>query len=96
MARKSEAERLQEIEQKIVQLRAQKQQIEAKVKQKKRKERTRQLIQIGAIFEKWCDIQNVGEAELIAKSIGDKIKGQLQKFREQQQPKDRSLEKSEL
>ncbi|QQE76756.1 hypothetical protein KDJ56_22050 (plasmid) [Brevibacillus composti] len=87
MARKSETERLQEIEQKIVQLRAQKQQIETRVKQKERKERTRKLIQIGAIFEKWCDIQSVEEAELVAKSISEKVKEQMPKLRLQIQSK---------
>lgn len=74
MARKSEQERLVELEQKMQQLKAQKQQIEARVKQKERKERTRRLVQIGAIFEKWCELQSVEEAEVIAKAISDQVK----------------------
>lgn len=49
-------ERIKQIEaeknQKIKQLEAQKKQLEAKIKDKERKERTRKLIQIGAIFGK--------------------------------------------
>ncbi|NOU56225.1 hypothetical protein HN020_16030 [Brevibacillus borstelensis] len=91
MPRKSELERLQEIEQKIVQLRAQKQQLEARVKQKERKERTRRLIQIGATFEKWWDIRTHEEAEWFIKKLEaqgfepDKMKDAVRKRHGQQQ-----------
>jgi hypothetical protein len=90
MPRKSELERLQEIEQKIVQLRAQKQQLEARVKQKERKERTRRLIQIGAMFEKWWDVRTHEEAEWFIKKLEaqglepDKMKDAVRKRRGQQ------------
>lgn len=50
--RRSPEERLAELNKKMEQLKAQKQRIQAQVNQKARKERTRRLIQIGAIFEK--------------------------------------------
>jgi ATP-dependent Clp protease ATP-binding subunit ClpA len=90
MPRKSELERLQEIEQKIVQLRAQKQQLEARVKQKERKERTRRLIQIGATFEKWWDVRTHEEADWLIKSLEaqgldpDRIKDAVRKRQGQQ------------
>lgn len=86
--RKSEQERLLEVEQKIEQLRAKKQQLEAKVKEKERKERTPRLIQIGAIFEKWCGLQSVEEAEVIAKAISEQGK----QWREAQNPPSRGGE----
>lgn len=51
MARKTDEERLQELEKKIEQAKAKKLQIERRMKEKERKERTRRLIQVGAIFE---------------------------------------------
>ncbi|NOJ74077.1 DUF3847 domain-containing protein [Paenibacillus alvei] len=50
--RRSTEERLEELDKKMEQLKAKKQQLRAQVSQKERKERTRRLIQIGAIFEK--------------------------------------------
>ncbi len=51
MARKTDEERLQELEKKIEQAKAKKLQIERRMKEKERKERTRRLIQVRAIFE---------------------------------------------
>lgn len=87
MARKSEKERLLEVEQKIEQLRAQKQQLETRVKEKERKERTRRLIQIGAVFEKWWDVQTPEEAEALIEDMAaqgldpDKVKNIVRKRR---------------
>ncbi|MDQ0216865.1 hypothetical protein J2S13_003363 [Oikeobacillus pervagus] len=36
------------------------------MKEKERKERTRRLIQVGAIFEKYFEIEDVDQAEKIA------------------------------
>ena len=55
MARKTDEERLKELEKKIEQIKVQKQQVESRLKEKERKERTRRLIQVGAIFEKYFD-----------------------------------------
>ena len=66
MARKTDAERLLELEKKLEQLKARKQQVESRMKEKERKERTRRLIQVGAIFEKYFDIEDVDQAEKIA------------------------------
>lgn len=49
--RKSPEERLAELNKKMEQLKAQKQRVQAQVNQKERKDRTRRLIQVGAIFE---------------------------------------------
>lgn len=57
---------LQELEEKIEKMKAKKQQVEAR---KKEKERTRRLIQVGAIFEKYFEIQSEEEAEKIAKAL---------------------------
>lgn len=66
MARKTDAERLLELEKKIEQIKVKKQQVESRLKEKERKERTRRLIQVGAIFEKYFEIEGQEEAEKIA------------------------------
>lgn len=50
MVRKNEKEKLESIQEKIKKLEAQKSQLQARIKDKERKARTRRLIQIGAIF----------------------------------------------
>ncbi|MGI1814136.1 hypothetical protein [Priestia sp. TGN 0903] len=67
--KRTDAEILQELEEKIEKMKAKKQQVEARKKEKERKERTRRLIQVGAIFEKYFEIQSEEEAEKIAKAL---------------------------
>ncbi|MED4135938.1 hypothetical protein P4668_26505 [Priestia megaterium] len=67
--KRTDEEILQEIEEKIEKMKAKKQQVEARKKEKERKERTRRLIQVGAIFEKYFEIQGEEEAEKIAKAL---------------------------
>ncbi|MDD9791463.1 hypothetical protein [Priestia megaterium] len=67
--KRTDEEILQEIEEKIEKMKAKKQQVEARKKEKERKERTRRLIQVGAIFEKYFEIQSEEEAEKIAKAL---------------------------
>lgn len=69
MARKTDEEKLQELEQKMEQIKARKQQVEARLKEKERKARTKRLIEVGAIFEKYFEIEGQEEAEKIAKSL---------------------------
>lgn len=84
MARKTDEERLKELEEKIEQAKAKKQQIKSRLSQKARKERTRRLIQIGAIFEGYF----VGkdnelppeQAEKIAYRSAEYIKENLEDF----------------
>lgn len=59
MTKKTDEERLQELEKKIEQTKAKKQQITTRIKEKERKERTRRLIQIGALFEKYFDLKDI-------------------------------------
>ena len=83
MARKTDTERLRELEEKMEQLKARKQQVESRMKEKERKERTRRLIQVGAIFEKYFDIEDVDQAEKIAFALRDFVKkNKEQIFRE--------------
>ena len=80
MARKTDVERLRELEEKMEQIKARKQQVESRLKEKERKERTRRLIQVGAIFEKYFDIVGEDQAEKVAfgmKEIVEKNKEQL-------------------
>lgn len=51
--RKTENERIKELEEKIAQMKAQKQKLENRQKEKERKARTKRLIQIGALAEKY-------------------------------------------
>ena len=65
-ARKTDEERLQELEKKMEQIKARKQQVETRLKEKNRKARTKRLIEIGAIFEKYFELESKEEAEKIA------------------------------
>lgn len=69
MARKTDEEKLQELEQKMEKIKARKQQVEARLKEKERKARTKRLIEVGAIFEKYFEIEGQEEAEKIAQSL---------------------------
>ncbi|WP_201717028.1 hypothetical protein [Rossellomorea arthrocnemi] len=73
MARKTDEERLQELEEKIEQIKAKKQQVASRLQAKERKERTRRLIQVGAIFEKYFDIVGEDQAEKIAYGMKDAV-----------------------
>lgn len=57
MTRRTEEERLAELDQRMEQLKAKKQRLQSQVSQKERKARTRRLIQIGAIFEQYFGVQ---------------------------------------
>ena len=65
--RRSPEERLADLNKKMEQLKAQKQRVQAQLSQKERKERTRRLIQIGAVFEK----QFPRMAELTLEQVGE-------------------------
>lgn len=80
MARKTDEERLKEIDKKIEQAKAKRQQIESRLKQKERKERTRRLIQVGAIFEKYFEIEGQEQAEKVAFRSAEFIKERLDDF----------------
>ncbi|WP_241475655.1 NIP7 pre-PUA domain-containing protein [Priestia flexa] len=67
--KRTDEEILQELEEKIEKMKAKKQQVESRKKEKERKVRTRRLIQVGAIFEKYFEIQSEEEAEKIAKAL---------------------------
>lgn len=66
MTRKSDEEKLKELDGKIEQIKARKQQVENRLKEKERKARTKRLIEVGAIFEKYFEIKGQEEAEKIA------------------------------
>lgn len=82
MAKKTDEERLKELEEKIEQARAKKQLIERRVRDKERRERTRRLIQVGAIFEKYFGIEGgEEEAEQIAWTFKDAVEKNKEKVR---------------
>ena len=62
MVAKNGEQRIEELAEKIKKLEAQKKQLEARTKDKERKERTRRLIQIGAIMDS-IGIDNLEMAE---------------------------------
>ncbi|OMD08213.1 hypothetical protein [Paenibacillus odorifer] len=82
--RRSPEERVAEIEKKMEQLKAKKQQLEEQVSQKERKERTRRLIQIGAIMESNFGLESLEEAEWVAEQVRDHAQVQLRSRREKQ------------
>lgn len=80
--RKTPEERLQNIEQKMEQMKAKKQQLQAAISQKERKARTRRLIQIGAIFETHFELESTAEAEYVARELKNQAKSLLSKEKE--------------
>jgi hypothetical protein len=80
MARKTDEERLRELEEKMEQMKARKQQVENRMKEKERKERTRRLIQVGAIFEKYFDIVGVDQAEKLAFGLKEVVEKNKEKL----------------
>ena len=57
-----------------------KQQVESRMKEKERKERTRRLIQVGAIFEKYFEIADIDQAEKIAFSLKKHVENNKEKI----------------
>lgn len=83
MTRKTETERLRELDEQMEKLKARKLQLENRLREKERKERTRRLIQVGAIFEKYFDIVGEDQAEKVAygmKELVEKHKEKLLKI----------------
>lgn len=80
MARKTDEERLRELEEKMEQIKAKKQQVASRIQQKERKERTRRLIQVGAIFEKYFDIVGEDQAEKVAYGMKDAVEKHKEKL----------------
>ena len=68
MAGKPSTERIVDIDKRIEQLKAQKQQLLARTKEKERKERTRRLITIGAILDKG-GIKTIDQANAFLQEI---------------------------
>jgi len=62
-------ERLAELQERKKQLTEQEKLIKARLGQQKRKERTRRLIQEGAIFEKYLPIESTTDAEIVCKYL---------------------------
>jgi len=54
-----ESKRLKQIDEKMEQMKAQKQDILAKEKKRQRNERTRRLIEIGALSEKYFNVKDI-------------------------------------
>lgn len=62
MAKKTDAEKLKELEEKMQQMKAKQQQIANRLKEKERKERTKRLIEVGSVIEKHFGIEGKEEA----------------------------------
>ena len=71
----NEAKRLEKIREKLAQIKAQEKAILARDKARQRKERTRRLIQNGALAEKYlgCEGMESKEFEMVLKKIADVI-----------------------
>lgn len=81
MARKTEEERLKELDEQIEKIKARKQKIESQLRTKERKERTRRLIQVGAIFESYFGKGlDEEEAEKIAFAVKDHVRNNKDKI----------------
>ncbi|MGE8082153.1 hypothetical protein [Peribacillus loiseleuriae] len=80
MARKTDEERLQELEKQMEQIKAKKQQLASRVQAKERKERTRRLIQVGAIFEQYFEFVGEDQAEKIAYGMKEAVEKHKEKL----------------
>lgn len=83
MARKSELERLRELDEQMNKIKARKQQLEGRLKEKERKARTKRLIEVGAIFEKYFEIIDQEDAEKMAIYLSSTVarkKGEILKM----------------
>jgi hypothetical protein len=80
MVKKTDQERLKDLEMKMETIKAKKLQLEARLKEKERKERTRRLIQVGAIFERYFDIAGPDEAEKIAFVLREQVNKNKEKI----------------
>ncbi|GMG76933.1 hypothetical protein ICR95_25725 (plasmid) [Priestia megaterium] len=69
-------EKLKKIEEQKTKLLKQEKELKQRAKEKERRERTRRLVQVGAIFEKYFDITGQEEAEQVAIQFGDMVKAQ--------------------
>lgn len=83
-SRRSPAEKLEDIDKKMEQLRQRKKDLQVKVSVEERKKRTRNLIHIGAIFNTNFDVQTPEEAEYIASQFRDQVQGVLKEMRKNQ------------
>lgn len=95
MARPTDEERLERMSEKIEEIKARKQRLQAKIKERERKARTRRLIQVGALFEKY--LMNKGEelhpeqaekiafrsAQYIKENMNDYLKTDVKKSKKQ-------------
>jgi hypothetical protein len=80
MVRKSDEERLRELEEQMEKMKARKQQIQSRLSQKERKARTKRLIEVGAIFEKHFEIEGQEQAEKIALMLKNYVAKHKKKF----------------
>ncbi len=78
-------QKLSKIDEQIAKLKAQKQAILQREQKEERKKRTRRLIQVGAIFEKYLEIESLESAEAWAQTLTnnaefyERLKAQAQK-----------------
>lgn len=61
--RKTDEQKLQDLQKKLEQLQAQKKAIESRAKEKERKARTRRLIELGALSEKYLNCTNIAPTD---------------------------------
>jgi hypothetical protein len=74
-------EQIESIDLKIRQMKAKKQQLESRLKERERKDRTRRLIQVGAIFEKYFDFVGEEEAEKYALYFQNKARSEKENIK---------------
>jgi hypothetical protein len=65
------SQKLSKIDEQIAKLKAQKQAILQREQKEERRKRTRRLIQVGAIFEKYLEIDSLESAEAWAQTLTD-------------------------
>lgn len=69
VVKKTDEERLRELDEKIKQIEEKKRQVKARLSQKERKARTKRLIEVGAIFERYFGIEGPEDAEKVASAL---------------------------
>jgi len=80
LARKTDAEKLKELEEKMKQIKIEQQKVANRLKQKERKERTKRLIEVGALIEKHFEIKGKDETIKLIYSYRESVKNNKDKI----------------
>ncbi len=80
MTTRTDEDRLKELDEQMEKIKARKQQIANRMRDKERKARTKRLIEVGAIFEKHFEFEGQEDAEKIALALSAYVANNKEKL----------------